>query len=304
MLSFPVRSTRHHRAMYFYLSLLMDAHGFILWYSYPEIYASSRVHIPHHLVYSSMLWWRCRVLSGGHNHRSSTRLAVCRFDELVANARTSMVLITTSSRIHLCTASVCGLLHVRALRSISTRSIPPVLRMASVHLWHVRHWAEDWVRSHSLWLSDRREREIQCTVSFFLFEVLDVCVRVVRCVLSSHRRTMIIRMNMRYYHLAFTLHTTRMTMIKNQLVWATFSSTIGCSCLFCLHWYPSKRRLSCWSVTPSVFRWVSGWPAFSHATGSQESYRVFLVQLCLSRYMRFSLIISMEFCEWGNQSVA
>jgi hypothetical protein len=162
MLSFHVRSTFHRNAMHGYLYVLVDAHGVILWYSDIEIYVSCIGYIRHHLVLSSILWWIWSLLSRGHNHRSSTRLAVSGFDMFVANAWTPMVLTTASSRIYVCSVSVRGFLLVRALDSNCIRAMASGSRMVSVTSGYVRHPFECWTWSSSLLLFRNRERNWMC----------------------------------------------------------------------------------------------------------------------------------------------
>ena len=156
--------------------------------------------------------------------------------------------------------------------------------------------------------SSPREIETEFIVCFFSLVVLEVFIPAVGCEIWSPRCSIITHTNMQYYHPVFTLHTsyttTMMTIALNPLILVNSSSTTGCSCLFCLRSYPSKRRLSCWSVTSSVFRWVSGWLALSDTTGRQIGCQLCLVQLFVSRYMHLLLIISMEFSERGNQWIS
>ena len=134
-----VRTTPRNERKSRFLFLLMDIRPLFLRFSSNAIYSPCILHIPQRLVHSAMLWRYCPLLSCGHDHRSSTRLAVCRLDVCMANAQTSMVLTIASPSIHVCPVSIRRLWLVWIMHSVSIRAISSGFCMVSVHRWPVRH---------------------------------------------------------------------------------------------------------------------------------------------------------------------
>ena len=143
MLLLDIHSTLRNHRMFSFLFLVMEIRSLFLRPLNTGVYVPCVLHIRHRLAHSSMLWWRYPIFSCRHTHCSSTGLAVCQFNVPVANAWTSMVLITTSSRIHVCPVSVCGLLFVRNALSISVDAISSKCRLVVGNLWHVRHRVQE-----------------------------------------------------------------------------------------------------------------------------------------------------------------